>query len=141
PAFGRQEKILINGKTIEIFLAKNPTSFNQSLETIAALKAKHVLFALNDRIPDGRDVSWIWDIDFEEYRNTFSSITVSGERVFDLALRLQYADIRMTNIEFRLGLAIQKALDTIPQGQTLFILPTYSAMLDVRKIVTGKKIL
>ena len=71
PAFGRQEVIKFNNKSIQIFLSKNPASFNQSLATINKLRAKHLLILLNDRIPDGRDVSWIWDVDFENnFKNT-----------------------------------------------------------------------
>src|SRR5260221_6786097 len=147
PSFGRQEKMEIGGKKIQIFLAKNPTSFNETLRTISDLGAKNVLIALNDRIPDGRDVSWIWDVDFEDYIDKFKHISVSGDRVYDLALRLQYSqksEIRNTislSIEPNLQFAISKSLGLISSEDTLYILPTYSAMLDVRKILTGRKIL
>ncbi len=171
PAFGRQEIIAIENKRVQIFLSKNPTSFNESLRTIAELKAKHLLIVLNDRIPDGRDVSWIWDVDFEEFINQFKNITISGDRTYDMALRIKYAlpchpelppriDLRVetgdsgsplvdsgslsgmtTRIEPKLETAIKIALEKTPKSQTLYILPTYSAMLEVRKILTGKKIL
>ena len=112
---------------------------NQSLQTITDMKAKHVLFVLNDRIPDGQDVSWIWDIDIERF--AFQSITLSGDRTYDMALRLQYADIKNTVAESNLGKAVERSLDNLKQNETLYILPTYSAMLEVRKILTGKKIL
>lgn len=146
PAFGRQEKLSIDGKQVQIFLSKNPASFNQSLETIATLGAKTVLFVLNDRIPDGRDVSWIWDVDFEEYVNKFENIFVSGDRVYDMGLRLQYAmEIKNTNEKLKiiqeLETAIKEGLYATKEHETLFVLPTYSAMLEVRKILTGRKIL
>ncbi len=139
PAFGRQEKIKIDGKNIQIFLSKNPTGFNESLRTVS--NGKSLLLALNDRIPDGRDVSWIWDVDFENLIKNFSSIVVSGDRAYDLALRLKYASFKKFEVIENLEKAIKKALENTPQNQTLYILPTYSAMLETRKILTGKKIL
>jgi len=141
PAFGRQEIIKYKGKKIQIFLSKNPASFNQSLATINDLKAKNLLVILNDRIPDGRDVSWIWDIDFENNLKNFKSITVSGDRVYDMALRLKYAGKNSLMSNEILSDAIQDSIDHIPENETLYILPTYSAMLDLRKILTGKAIL
>lgn len=128
PAFGRQEEI---GNT-KIFLSKNPAGFNQSLRTVLELGAKQLLLVLNDRIPDGRDVSWIWDVDFEIIPKNVS-VMVSGDRASDLALRLKYAGIKAKIYE-----NLENALDT---KETLYVLPTYSAMLNVRKILTGKKIL
>lgn len=170
PAFGRQEIIEIDNKKAQIFLSKNPTSFNQSLETIARRleldsgSGKTILFVLNDRIPDGRDISWIWDIDIEEYMHVFDHIIVAGDRVYDMALRLQYTfprhsgseaspestalkdpgQARMTKklkIIENLEDAVQQSLHLTKPNETLYILPTYSAMLETRKILTGKKIL
>lgn len=144
PAFGRQETLSINRKKVQIFLSKNPTSFNESLKTISDLKAKNLLLVLNDRIPDGRDVSWIWDVDFEEIAELRKmKIYVSGDRVFDMALRLKYAGLLLieTQIYADLETAINTALKVTPENETLYILPTYSAMLEVRKILTGRKIL
>ena len=148
PAFGRQEKIVVRGKTVQIYLSKNPTSMNQSLQAIAGLGAKQVLFALNDRVPDGKDVSWIWDVDFEEYINKFENIIVSGERCYDMGLRIKYANSstaknqKLKTIE-NLDHAIKQAMEQLNNNNNgiLYILPTYSAMLEVRKILTGKKIL
>ncbi len=147
PAFGRQEIVDIDGKKVQLFLSKNPTSFNESLRTIASLNAKHLLLVLNDRIPDGRDVSWIWDTALEEFVDKFSIITVSGDRVYDMAVRIKYAsnEFKIQNSKFKieenLDDAIRKSLEQTKVGETLYILPTYSAMLEVRKIITGKKIL
>lgn len=144
PAFGRQEILNVYGKQIQIFLSKNPTSFNESLKTITNLNAKNLLLVLNDRIPDGRDVSWIWDVDFEEIKNLNKmKLFVSGDRGYDLALRLKYAEIQIPEkqINEKLKDAVFDALISTPKNETLYILPTYSAMLEVRKILTGKKIL
>lgn len=141
PAFGRQEIINYKGKNIQIFLSKNPTGFNESLRTIVANKAKNVLIVLNDRIPDGRDVSWIWDVDFENFSSLFKNVTVSGDRTFDMGLRLKYAEFGNFQTEENLSSAINQAISKTSKDEILYILPTYSAMLEVRKILTGKKIL
>lgn len=140
PAFGRQEKLIYKGKDMQIFLSKNPTSMNQSLQTIVDLKAKNVLFIFNDQIPDGRDISWIWDIDIEKFKSQFTNIVVSGDRAYDMTLRLQYADIQNVQTEPDLEKAVSLSLEKT-NNETLYILPTYSAMLNVRKILTGRKIL
>ncbi|MDO8621302.1 MAG: Mur ligase family protein [Candidatus Levybacteria bacterium] len=145
PAFGRQETLDINGKKVQIFLSKNPTSLNESLKTISDLKAENLLLVLNDRIPDGRDVSWIWDVDFEEIVSKFKNITISGDRAYDMGLRIKYAQSIIHDslfiIQEDLEKAIAMSLEKTPKSETLYILPTYSAMLEVRKILTGKKIL
>ena len=164
PAFGRQEEFDVDGKKMKMFLAKNPAGFNANLKTIIDLKAKSILLVLNDRIPDGHDISWIWDVDFETLQPEVN-ITVSGDRAWDMGLRIKYADLNQNakikmpskisdeilqdkqndnskvKIYEELKQAITKALDGLKSGETLYILPTYSAMLDVRKILTGRKIL
>ncbi|MBI4100105.1 DUF1727 domain-containing protein [Candidatus Microgenomates bacterium] len=124
PAFGRQEEI--NG--VKVILSKNPASFNESLRTAIGAKAKKILLVLNDRIPDGRDVSWIWDVDFEMLGK--QHVLASGDRQLDLALRLKYAGIPTDVVNLSEGVK-----------QADYILATYSAMLEVRKILTGKRIL
>lgn len=141
PVFGRQEKINIKEKTVQIFLSKNPTSFNESLRTIVELGGKNVLFVLNDRIPDGRDVSWIWDTSLEEHLNKLSQITISGDRAYDMGLRIKYAGATKFEIIENLSSAIDFSLKNTDKDETLFIVPTYSAMLETRKILTGRKIL
>lgn len=140
PAFGRGEKIEYQGKTVQVFLSKNPTSFNESLETINELGGKNILLVLNDRIPDGLDISWIWDIDIENLIDKDANIAVTGDRVYDLALRLKYAE-KFSHLEQDLEKAINIMAENTPTNETLYILPNYSAMLETRKILTGKKIL
>lgn len=137
PAFGRQEEITRNGKKIKLFLSKNPTSFNESLRTIK--NAKTLLMVLNDRIPDGKDVSWIWDIDFENLL-TSPKIIISGDRAYDLGIRLKYAGFNKLRLIENLNKAVKFSLRETKDKQTLHILPTYSAMLEVREILTGRKI-
>lgn len=156
PAFGRQEIIETENKKIQIFLSKNPTSFNQSLETVISLaphgKKITVMFALNDRTPDGKDVSWIWDTNLESHIDKLKSIIISGDRCYDMGLRVFYSrndKFRMTNFESNsnvqifknLNDAIKYGIQSIKKDEILYILPTYSAMLEVRKILIGRKLL
>lgn len=140
PAFGRQEKLNYKNKNVQIFLSKNPISFNQSLQTIKELGGKNILIVLNDKIPDGLDVSWIWDINFEEILEKDMNIGISGDRVYDMSLRLKYASF-FCHVEPNLETIINKMIENLDKKETLYILPNYSAMLDTRKILTGKKIL
>lgn len=140
PAFGRQEVISYQGKKVQLFLSKNPTSFNQSYRTIQELGALTLLIVLNDRIPDGRDVSWIWDTDLAEIEK-FTTILIAGDRVYDMALRIKYTGYKKHQTFENLNKAIEAGMRNVQKNDTLYILPTYSAMLDVRKILTGKKIL
>lgn len=145
PAFGRQEIIVYHGKKVQLFLSKNPTSFNQSFETIQELGGKSLLVVLNDRIPDGRDISWIWDTELIGITN-FEHIIISGDRVYDMALRMKY-ELGITQYEKKVTFfenltnAIDSATKALTENETLYILPTYSAMLETRKILTGRKIL
>ena len=94
PIFGRGERIHIEGRTLRLLLAKNPTGFNEVLRTLFNEGTqRHVLFVLNDNIADGRDISWIWDVDFEQAVNHTSTLAVAGSRALDLALRLKYAGV------------------------------------------------
>ena len=132
PAFGRQEEVMVRGKMIKLFLSKNPAGFNMSLRTVLEMGAKELLLVLNDRIPDGRDVSWIWDVDFEMIPKNVR-ITVSGDRVYDMELRIKYAGLQAQGEpDLRHALAVKR--DT-------YVLATYSAMLEARKILKGRKIL
>lgn len=145
PAFGRQETIKYKNRDVLILLSKNPAGFNQSIEAVndviasRAKQSPNISLVLNDRIPDGRDVSWIWDVDFENLPQD-SKIFISGDRVYDMALRLKYAELpAQTNDELKD--AIDAAIEQTKPDETLFILPTYSAMLETRKILTGRSIL
>lgn len=140
PAFGRQEEIIWEGKTVKLLLSKNPAGFNASLRTAIEMGATEFLFILNDRIPDGRDVSWIWDVDFEMLPKS-ARIWVSGDRVYDMAIRIKYAAIGMPG--YRIHPVLPDAFKAAKKDRkkTLYVLATYSGMLEARKILTGKKIL
>jgi len=135
-AFGRMEKIKIGEKNIYLMLVKNPTGFTQTIETLTFDKdKKNILIALNDNFADGTDVSWIWDAEVEIINNYYSNFTVSGIRGDDMLLRLKYADFDTAKITKELDLkkALESALKKVDDGETLYILPTYTAMLEIRK--------
>lgn len=146
PAFGRQEEIEIDGKAVKILLSKNPTGFNQSIRTLDNFSSekKYIFLILNDRIPDGRDISWIWDVDYENLKNKVKKIYISGDRCYDMALRIKYSQVleeSCIEIFESTEKGLVKAIKALSAGEALYILPTYSAMLDVRKVLRGKKIL
>jgi UDP-N-acetylmuramyl tripeptide synthase len=135
PAFGRAEEIVADGRKVRILLAKNPTGLNEVLRALASDRAtgkKRLLMLLNDRAADGEDVSWIWDADFEQLAGATSYLAASGTRAYDLALRLKYIGDEPAMVEPEIGAALSKALEQTPVGETLYIIPTYTAMLAVR---------
>ncbi|WP_298920423.1 Mur ligase family protein [uncultured Nostoc sp.] len=145
-AFGRAEDLVINGKRVRILLSKNPVGTNETIRVVTQSTDKTTLLVLNDRTPDGTDVSWIWDVDTEKLVERGGTLVVSGDRVYDLALRLRYSQKSCESglnliVEEDLPQAIATALEHTPENETLHILPTYSAMLEVREVLTGRKIL
>jgi len=145
-AFGRAEELEVNGKQVRILLSKNPVGMNETIRAVNQVGGQTKLLVLNDRTPDGTDVSWIWDVDTEKLVEQGGTVVVSGDRVYDMALRLRYSQQENNNglqliIEEDLKSAIATALEHTPQDETLHILPTYSAMLEVREVLTGRKIL
>ncbi|WP_193193712.1 MurT ligase domain-containing protein [Nostoc sp. MG11] len=145
-AFGRAEDLVINGKRVRILLSKNPVGTNETIRVVTQSTDNTTLLVLNDRTPDGTDVSWIWDVDTEKLVERGGTLVVSGDRVYDMALRLRYSEKSTpTNlnliVEEDLKQAIATALEHTPENETLHILPTYSAMLEVREVLTGRKIL
>ncbi|MEH1794677.1 MULTISPECIES: Mur ligase family protein [unclassified Nostoc] len=145
-AFGRAEDLVINGKRVRILLSKNPVGTNETIRVVTQSTDKTTLLVLNDRTPDGTDVSWIWDVDTEKLVERGGTLVVSGDRVYDMALRLRYSQKSPESsinliVEEDLRQAIATALEHTPENETLHILPTYSAMLEVREVLTGRKIL
>ena len=182
PAFGRGERVQVAGRTLRILLAKNPTGFNEVLRTLFSENEKrHVLMMLNDNIADGRDISWVWDVDFERMVGQTESLTVTGTRALDLGLRLKYAGIEQEEMSiitltppliahgkealvmraredesdraisngklrtrrirpgarvartYGLAYALDHAIQQTPVGETLFVIPTYTGLLDIHR--------
>lgn len=138
-AFGRVEKLRIDGKNVMLLLVKNPAGFNEVIRTLSIdPRPKSVMLALNDRIADGRDISWIWDVDIEKLTGGVSGAFCSGTRAWEMAMRLKYAglDAAALKVEPDLGEALERALENTPADETLYVLPTYTAMLALRQVIS-----
>ena len=134
-AFGRAEQVSLDGRTLRLLLAKNPTGTNENIRCLLAEPAPlHLLAVLNDRTADGRDPSWIWDVDYEPLWERAGSVTLAGDRCWELALRCSYGGLETDRFEVRERLqeALDHALANTPEGGVLYVLPTYTAMLDLR---------
>ena len=131
-AFGRFERIDLGGGEAVLLLVKNPAGGNEVIRTLAADEAqKRMLIALNDRIADGRDVSWIWDVDFERLAPQIGSVICCGTRAAEMAMRLKYAGVALDRIEVPTDM--DEALDRlVAAGGSSYLLATYTAMLDLR---------
>ena len=167
PVFGRWETLIIGDKKIVILLAKNPTGANENIrtindaiassETLSSAASSHLptlLIILNDRVADGHDVSWIWDVDYEDLLSSSSHIICSGDRAYELGLRFRYSNIQGSDIDTRepdtattfptievipsLVASLDRAIET-PSG-TIFALPTYTATLELRSELTSRGI-
>jgi UDP-N-acetylmuramyl tripeptide synthase len=149
PAFGRGERVAMAGRAVRILLAKNPAGLNEVLRALTTVPegagSCHLLLALNDQPADGEDVSWIWDANFEAVTALARTVVASGTRAYDLALRLKYAGVPIAGavdeaapepahyvIQPAIAAALDAALAQTADGETLYIVPTYTAMLAVR---------
>ncbi len=138
-AFGRAETVSIGGRELAILLVKNPAGANEVLRTLALDAGEHdVLAILNDRTADGRDVSWVWDADFEVIAARVRRVTCSGTRAAELALRLKYAGVPADRIA--VVPALERGLDAaLADGEgRLVALPTYTAMLALRELLVAR---
>src|SRR5207253_1581485 len=140
-AFGRFERIATGGKRLLMLLIKNPAGANEAIRTLVDGGAPRLaVIALNDAIADGQDVSWIWDVDFEPLIPGLERLIVTGGRAAELALRFKYAGFPEERIEVvpSLERALDRGLELTPAGGELILLPTYTAMLALRKIVAAR---
>ena len=131
-AFGRYEKIRYRDRDVVIVLIKNPTGFNQAIQTYLQDKKQTLVLAINDNFADGRDVSWLWDAAIEDIRS--GRIIVGGLRRYDMALRLKYAD-KTGQVVDELTACLDRAIDVTKEGEPVYILPTYTAMLEIRRFL------
>lgn len=138
-AFGRVETIAVGGRPVSILLVKNPAGANEVLRTLTLEDDQLDLWlALNDNIADGRDISWIWDADFELLAGRVRRATCSGTRAEEMALRLKYAGI---DAELEVERDIAASLDSAVaagDGRPLFALPTYTALLELRDLLSRR---
>jgi UDP-N-acetylmuramyl tripeptide synthase len=137
-AFGRFQRLRVAEAELVLLLIKNPAGANEVLRILPAGDAT-LLFALNDRIADGRDVSWVWDVDWELIAPRVRHVVTSGTRAADAALRLKYAGVNGAAIEVVPDLA--RALDRTAElaaGGTGYVLPTYTAMLELQRVAATR---
>jgi lipid II isoglutaminyl synthase (glutamine-hydrolysing) len=140
-AFGRFERIPIGDKRLLVLLVKNPAGANEAVRTlVAGGPPRLAVLALNDAIADGRDVSWIWDVDWEPLLAGLERVVVTGERAAEMALRCKYGGFSAEAIEVvpELDTALDRGLELSPAGGELVVLPTYTAMLALRRIVADR---
>jgi lipid II isoglutaminyl synthase (glutamine-hydrolysing) len=140
-AFGRFERIAIGDRRLLILLIKNPAGANEAVRTIVDGSIPPLaVIALNDGIADGRDVSWIWDVDFEPLLQGLERLIVSGDRAAELALRFKYAGFDADAIEVvpSVADALDRGLALTPARGELVVLPTYTAMLALRHVIAER---
>jgi UDP-N-acetylmuramyl tripeptide synthase len=140
-AFGRFERIEAGDRSIIMLLIKNPAGANEAVRTLEEGGVPPaIVVALNDAVADGRDVSWIWDVDFEPLLERAAHIIASGDRAAELALRFTYAGFPADRLEVlpSLEAALDRGLDLVSAGGALGVLPTYTAMLRLRAIATAR---
>ena len=143
-AFGRIERVQLDGRTLTLALVKNPTGFNEVLRMLTMSDGQlelPTMIAINDLDADGRDVSWLWDVDFELLAAGTTPLATAGIRAPDMANRLKYAGVssdRTTTIEGDLPAALTTFVQSLPSGGSGYILPTYTAMLAIRRALADR---
>jgi UDP-N-acetylmuramyl tripeptide synthase len=133
-AFGRGESFVVGDSDVKLLLVKNPAGFQLSLKSFSE-EGRKVMIAINDEYADGRDMSWLWNVDFSELRGVE---TVSGVRAADMALRLKYDEVPVKDIEPDLAEALKNFV-SLPGDKYIFA--TYTAMLKLRKILAGRSLI
>ena len=139
PAFGRAETVRLGGREASLLLVKNPAGANEVLRTLALERRElDLLGVLNDGIADGRDVSWVWDADWELLRDGVRRMTCAGTRAAELALRLKYAGVDESRL--RVVDELPAALDTaLADGDgPLYVLPTYTALIELKDLLAER---
>ncbi len=140
-AFGRFERIAVDAKRLLLLLIKNPAGANEAVRTLVdGGPPKVAVIALNDGIADGRDVSWIWDVDFEPLLSGLETLVAAGDRAAELALRFKYGGLDESRIvvEPDLETALDRGLALTPDGGELVVLPTYTAMLGLQRLLAAR---
>ncbi|MEX2372766.1 MAG: MurT ligase domain-containing protein, partial [Dehalococcoidia bacterium] len=143
PAFGRQERFTVGSRTVRIWLAKNPAGLNEIVRALLAAEGDLSLLALlNDGIQDGQDISWIYDADLERLRGRVASLVCGGSRAEEFALRFAIAGTGTAGTGGEtagdLRASLDAALERTPEGGTLDVIATYTAMIEVREMVAAR---
>ncbi|MGI9146897.1 MAG: MurT ligase domain-containing protein [Chloroflexota bacterium] len=137
-AFGRFERIQVEDRQLFLALVKNPVGFTEVLRTVLGSAGRRtLLIAINDLFADGTDVSWLWDVEFERLYERVNVAICSGLRAEDMAVRLKYAGVEPERIQVESDFrrAIELALAAAEPNETVYVLPTYTAMLGMRNVL------
>jgi len=147
-AFGRLERFRAADRDVLMALIKNPVGAGETVRMIVGASEEataprddlHLLVVINDKIADGADVSWLWDADFERLAGRVAHAVVAGTRAWDMGVRLKYAGVEAERIEIvpDLGTALDQALGRAGADTQLYLLPTYTAMLEMREILVAR---
>ncbi len=137
-AFGRLERVTLNDRRVFLALVKNPVGFTEVLRTVLGPgSVGAMLIAINDHLADGTDVSWLWDVEVEMLAGRVGTVVSSGTRADDMAVRLKYALVDPERIAVQPDprRALERALAAVAPGETVYVLPTYTAMLELRSVL------
>lgn len=136
PAFGRGQAFTVDGRRVVLQLVKNPAGFRQSLRTVdPAQQCDAIVVAINDDYADGRDVSWLWDVDFARLGEATARLVTAGTRAADMAVRLKYDDVEVAQVEPDLEKAVRHAVQEAPSDGTVVVFSTYTAMWALHAIL------
>jgi len=139
PAFGRGQSFDLDGRRLVLQLVKNPAGFRQTLRTLDGVTGAHaIVIAINDDYADGRDVSWLWDVDFTGLAApaiSHARRSTSGTRAADMAVRLRYDDVSVDEVEPDLEKAVRSAVEAVPAGGHVVVFSTYTAMWALHAIL------
>ena len=141
-AFGRMEQFDCNGNKLNVILVKNPAGFSQTMSFLKSINDECTLiFSLNDNAADGKDVSWIWDVDFSDIfsKPNIKEIYVTGKRCYDMAIRLKYEGVGDREIKVIENEDYEKLVDIAEnQGRDVYIIPTYTSMMTMRPVIAKR---
>ncbi len=135
PAFGRGQRFDVDGRNVVLQLVKNPAGFRQTLRTLDTTAAEAIVVVINDDYADGRDVSWLWDVDFGALSAHPARMSTSGTRAADMALRLRYDEVDTSEVEADPEKAVRSAVASVAAGETVVVFSTYTAMWALHAIL------
>jgi lipid II isoglutaminyl synthase (glutamine-hydrolysing) len=135
PAFGRGQTFTVDGRQVTLQLVKNPAGFRQTLRTLDTATPDAIVIAINDDYADGRDVSWLWDVDFRALAPMSARRSTAGTRAADMAVRLRYDDVSVDEIEPELEKAVRSAVHAVGDGARVVVFSTYTAMWDLHAVL------
>jgi UDP-N-acetylmuramyl tripeptide synthase len=139
PAFGRGQAFDVDGRRLILQLVKNPAGFRQSLKTLDTATPAAIVIAINDDYADGRDVSWLWDVEFRpaltQPRVQGARLSTSGVRAADMAVRLHYDDIEVAEVQPGLEAAVREAVASARPTEEVIVFSTYTAMWALHAVL------